>query len=355
MAQIFQFQTVPFEVSESLTGLSTFMAESPWKTFQFTGGKGTTHGGEDVFVVNFEWPYPYFVRRVAVNKHETESLHLNRYMTDFLIATGSPAYLSVNSGADPPDFTCLADSKATNLDCTQFTSPTRRTANSLFERVRKAVLRQPREQFAKLRGCTIYTWFEGADGKLALPFRASDEQAAAALVKALADYTPDVQSLRLPTADLPLQAPRLPIAAIEGCRFYAVGMTDAVPATDFFAYTGFELGLPYTTTHSRRSLIDELIRVIRKHDDKPGIDHLLITAGGPDNDGLSFLSEHVLCAFMLEGKFELPPTTNLSKVVLHLWHTGAIVQLVPNFLVVRGDLYPAGVSVASHRGAPQPA
>jgi hypothetical protein len=355
MKQLYQFQTVPLEITERLDQVSLVQATTPWKTFQFTGARGTNQAGEHAFVVNFEWPHPYFVRRAPVHKRETEHIHLNRYITDFTIATGTAPYSAVQEGRDPPDFNCRSEGRHVNLDCTQLTLPSRRTANALFERLRTVILEHPRERFAKLRGCSIYVWFEGSDGKLTLPFRSSDDRAAMDLAEALSEYAPDPSSLLLPSAELPLQAPRLPIGGIQGCRFYAVMMTDAVPATDFFAFTGFELGLAYNSSHSRQSVVHELQRVITKHD-QPGIDHLLITAGGPDNGGLSYLSEHVLSAFMLEQRFRLRQTKHLSRVCLHLWHTGAIVQLLPEYRVICGDIYAAGISVASHQSAiPQPA
>ena len=162
--------------------------------------------------------------------------------------------------------------------------------------------------------------------ELDMPYRSADDQGMSSLLKALSEYRPDPSVLQVPSAALPDRPPILPIASAPGCRFYAVEMVDAVPASEFFARTASELGMAYTTHHDNQNLCDELRRMIKKHD-KPGIDELIVTAGGPDARGLAYLSEHILCAFALEEPLDPPRLSFLSRVVLHLWQTGAIVQL----------------------------
>jgi hypothetical protein len=321
------------------------------KHFSSPGIRGRNDQGEDVFSVHFEWPNPYLVREAAVAKRVTENLHLNRFITDLAIGAGFAPFASITEGrSERPDFICetVQGQASINLDCTQLTLPTRRSANALFEHLRKALLDQPRTRFAKLRGCSIYAWFEGEDGKLSLPFREADDDSALKLASALSEYSP--RPVLLSSSEMPTTAPHLSIVETAGCRFYAVAMADAVPTTDFFAKTGFELGLAYKSYHSRQTLLHELQRVVSKHD-KPKINVLLVTAGGPDHAGFAHVSEHVLAQFLLEAKIQLAKTKHLSQVFIHLWHTGAIIQVVPDYRVICGDLYPAGISVPSHQMA----
>jgi len=318
-----------------------------------TGAKGLNASGEERLVFNFEWPFPYFVAQEARTKAELERLHLERFITDFTIATTKPPYTEIQRAGDPPDFLCLSGGVLVNVDCAQLAIQNRRAVNGLFERLRRAILSTPRERFSRLRGCVVYVWFEGSDGKLSMPFSSADDRALVNLVELLIGYEPQPSALQLPTDTLPEQAPMLPTAEGEGCRFYAVQMADAVPTSEFFTRTGFELGLAYTTNHSRPSASDELARVVAKHD-QDGIDHLLLTAGGPNVNGLIHLSEHVLSAFLLETPPVFPKPNHLSKVMLHLWQTGAIVQLFPEVAVITGDLYGDGVGLASRRASVPP-
>lgn len=60
-----------------------------------------------------------------------------------------------------------------------------------------------------------------------------------------------------------------------GTMFYAIPMRGAVPSSNFFLRTGFEIGMAYSTTVNARAIWQELLRVVRDHDQNT-IDHLLI-------------------------------------------------------------------------------
>jgi hypothetical protein len=118
------------------------------------------------------------------------------------------------------------------------------------------------------------------------------------------------------------------LAGTDFAGFYSVPMHGGAPSTAFFARIGFEIGLAYQTTHTREELIEEFLRLVQEHD-KEGVDHLLVVAGAPGRNGLSFSSDAYLLDFMLHESFEIPPTKHISKIVLHFWGIGRIIELLP--------------------------
>lgn len=326
------FQALPIHIDDELTVEQLIAGLSPWGSVTLQGLKGTPTGrsGTPHIYFNYEWPTPYLLALEPVSKEAREHLHLSRYCTDVLIATGSLPYSQFARGNDPPDFLCRADDIPIGLDCTQFTIPSRRTANGLFEAIRDQVLREPRGLFTTLRGCTVYMWFGSPTDQNALPYKAQDQAAIRELVAALAAVAVDLKRLRLPTAELPGQAPDLDLKhTAHGCTFYVVPMVDIPSGSLFFASTGFEIGFAYTTKHDRDEGWAEVKRLVKQHD-KPGVDHLLITVGGPNERGLAFLSEEAFMDFMLQQRVTIEAPQHLSRVTVHMWSTARIVELLPN-------------------------
>ena len=227
------------------------------------------------------------------------------------------------------DFVTDGRSGIHGIECAQFASATRRRVQALFATIRRGVTRENPERFVKLRGYMIYMWFPEPGG-LGLPPKRSDGRFVAEILDALAEYKPDPTAVVIPPGPLPDQAPDIRAATTEsGCRFYAVPIPGPVN-TGFFADSGFELGVAYTTSHRQAEIGSEVTRLIKTHD-KPGVDDLVITVGGPDRNGLAFQSEESLIGLWLDSKPSVEPTECISRTFLHVWSTGAVLQLAPEF------------------------
>lgn len=335
----------------TITGMSGFML--PWQSWGASGLVGHLPGQPEQrqLVVGYEWPIQHFIPLGTVKKGDLENYHLSRYCTDVLLATGALPYVGITPGANPPDFIATADPEGQlGIDCTQFTVPSRRPANSLFGVVRSAILQEPRERFAHLAACAVYMWF-GDETVGFLPAPGPKEKAKVeAIVSALADYQVDRERMLGPLgAPLPDRLPDHGLdQTVPGTTFYALPMMGAVPATPFFMRTGFELGMVFSTTHDAASVEGEIGRLVEKHD-KPGIDHLLITAGGPNRDGFVFPTEEYLISLFAGPSLALPTTQHLSEVTLHLWANGTIIELLPAYREIV-TVHPGGIQIPHLRG-----
>ena len=59
------------------------------------------------------------------------------------------------------------------------------------------------------------------------------------------------------------------------------------PGSMLFTLAGFDIALAYTTLLTAEEAWSEVQRLVDSHD-KPGVDLLLVTAGGPDANGNVF-------------------------------------------------------------------
>jgi hypothetical protein len=308
------------------------------------GGLFRDGRGNPSVIINGEWPIPGVP---SADKESMERLHLDRFCTDTLIGTGLLPYGDISPGSDPPDFVGKSSGQEVGIECTQLTSPVRREVKALFERVRAAIEDTNRDRFRHLRGVNIYMWFD-VEGQISKPPRRTDPEFVAEILEGLDAYRFDPAKAGLPSLELPNQAPDLNIHTTpSGCRFYGIAMANAVPATPFFVRLGFEIGLAYTTVHTRDDAIDELARLIDGHDHPRTLD-LLITVGGPDIAGYVYPSEDALAIFALEEWFLAKRPDHLRIVYLHRWSTGSIVELFPTLRVLVPDLYPGGIRPAFH-------
>jgi hypothetical protein len=69
-----------------------------------------------------------------------------------------------------------------------------------------------------------------------------------------------------------------------------------------------------------------LDRIVSQHD-QPQIEHLLLTAGGPDRTGMRFAGEEVIAAFLAEQPRLYIEVEHLQRVTLHLWSARRIVDV----------------------------
>lgn len=295
---------------------------------------------ERLVIIN-EWPIPHWaVIGDRLPKEAVERMHLDRYFTDHLLATGELPYVSLAGGSDPPDFRAVdRDGTALGVDATRLAVSNRIGAQEEFERIRRAVLAQPRLDVAHLAGHLIYVWLTDDTGDIRLPHR--KPQQVQEVVDALRDYIPDVSWTKDPQVVRGEQLGDTDIRSTpSGCTFYAAELVGAAPSTQFFAATGFELALAFQSEHAHDAAWAELSRLVAKHD-KAEIDHLIVTVAGPNERGLSYPSESLLLDAALHAGLPRLSPEHLSRVVLHSWTDGRIITLHPE-PSLRAPLYPGG-------------
>ena len=76
---------------------------------------------------------------------------------------------------------------------------------------------------------------------------------------------------------------------------------------------------PLTTADLRA----EFERVVLSHD-KPEIESLLVTAGGPDRKGIRYPAEELVAAQLVEADDLELETSHIREVRLHLWGSSEI-------------------------------
>jgi hypothetical protein len=69
-----------------------------------------------------------------------------------------------------------------------------------------------------------------------------------------------------------------------------------------------------------------LSRIVHDHD-KAEIEHLLVTAGGPDRLGVRYPGEELLAAFIAEQEELAISVNHLRRLTLHLWAGRRIIDV----------------------------
>jgi hypothetical protein len=325
----------------STTGLSSALL--PWLSPSYSGVVGVTTGtpAEPVVAVTFEWPMSWLRTLQEIPKIEREILCIRRFSADQALARRVHAFSNVQPGTNPPDTTVTTDKGTLGVESTSFTIENRRGVYSLFRRLRQRILEQDPVAFAKLAGYMIYVWFEDPHRSgLAMPFRKNDDQAVVDLLQELSNYEPQAEQMRVPPGPLPKQGPTPPVVTTaKGAKFYAVPLQASAPSTMLFTFTGFELGLAYTSLITAKTAWDEIQRLVNEHD-KAGVDILLITAASPDQRGDIYPAEEAIANFALDNALGLSrKPDNIKQVWFHSWMTGRATALYPRVEPMFGPLY----------------
>jgi hypothetical protein len=311
---------LPTLIPKGMQATAMTVSMSPWLAPAFSGVTGTTTDtASPALAVTFEWPMSWLRTTSPLTKFDREWLFARRYSCDQALATGQHAFSDIQPGDDPPDTIAQTAAGRIGVESTALTIQGRREAHGLFMKLRQRLQASEPAAFAKLVGHLVYVWFEdpGVPG-IALPHKRSDESALEALAAALAEYEPQTQQLWVPSGPLPQQAPDLPLAGTSaGAKFYAVPFMSAAPSSMLFSLAGFELGLALTTFLTAEEAWNEIERLVTEHD-QPGVDLLLVTAGGPDANGNVFPVEEAVIDFIAAhpGRFSSRPD-HINSVVMH--------------------------------------
>lgn len=328
------FQALPLQIDEPFNATSLLLSLTPWNTIGISGIRGgfiRDQSGDSTVIINGEWPKPVAQK---MSKRDKEWLHLYRYMADFLTATARRPYVALEAGNDPPDFVDANGLTRIGIECTQLVSQHRRHINDLFERVRRGIENEPRERFAHLHGLMVYMWWDQEAGQIAKPPKRTDASAIPQIVDALTAYRFDPERITLPSVELPDRAPGLNVASTPGrCHFYAIPVANSASVTAFLERTGFEMGLAYTTVHRKSEVVLEMTRLVNDHDCL-GVNDLLVTIGGPNEEGFVFPTEDVFASLALENWPGIEPPRFISTVKVHFWSNGSIIELFPEYRLI---------------------
>jgi hypothetical protein len=349
---------LPTVLPQGMTVAALSAALLPWFSPAYSGVVGTSQTAppEPALAVTFEWPISWLRTAEEIPKFDREWLYVRRFSADQTLTTGQHAFSNVRPGGNPPDTLVTTDQGDLGIESTSLTLQDRRGAHSLFMLLRRRILEQEPAAFSRLSGNLIYVWFEEpGKAELAQPFKRADTVAVADLMQELSTYQPDPAQMWIPHNQLPQQAPPPPpiTATSAGARFYCVPLMMSAPSSMLFTIAGFELGLAYTSFITATKAWNEVQRLINAHD-QPGVDILLITAGGPDQHGNIFPAEEAAAAFIADHPLTVDKVPqHIKNVWLHSWATGRAIELWPNFHVLFGPLYQNIVPV-NHPLVPKP-
>jgi hypothetical protein len=347
----------PVRAPEGTTFTGGAFALLPWSAVAFYCLLGTTKKGAPLLAVASEWPLIWLRTAKPLSKFERELLYLRRYSSDRAIATrGNHAWGDVQPGDDPPDATVLTDAGRVGVESTSLTVESRRGVHGLFAQLRRGLQEAEPALFAKLAGHIVYVWFQESEipGPPVKPHKRSDTPALDALIQELADYEPATEELRHHPGPAPQTMPELPLADTPaGARFYAVPLLGGAPGSMLFTLAGFDIALVYTTLLTAEEAWSEVQRLVDSHD-KPGVDLLLVTAGGPDANGNVFPAEEAVANFVVEHPIGLSHSPkHIRRVILHSWGTGRATALYSDIQPIFGPLYQS-MTPLHHLFAAQP-
>jgi len=275
-----------------------------------------------------------------VDKARLERFHLECYRADHVLQFGDAPFEEVAAG-DRPDFTVTAGGQLVRLDCAALADHHRRLGFRLMDHLRERLIAGGGgRDFSGVAGCLLSVWFgEKLDD---LPPKRWDDSIIEPLLDVIADCKVDhaaIARLIQEVAERGFPQVLPPVVETGKTRdelagFVANAVLGPTEGARFSTGLGFEvqLHLPEQVTYG--SAKANLDRIVRQHD-QPQIEHLLLTAGGPDRVGTRFPGEEVIAGFLAEQPGLCVEVEHLQRVTLHLWSARRIVdvQLRPN----RGD------------------
>lgn len=317
--------------------------ESPWAVPDFMGVVGYPRGNEDhgrTWILTYEQPIDTG-RTVLAHGREDEEYDLERFCTDFQLHTGHTIYDSFRRGNDPPDFVAVESRGTVTVECTRLTSEKRRSAHALLAHTRESIieqLRKDRKAFRYLVGSLVFLRFADTGFKTDLPPKLREKEKIDAIIAGLksyrfseeptmVDFDDGVETTRDNYVDVP-----------NVCTLHATPYIGALPSSEFFQRTGFEIGIGMKSVHtyddSWKSLEDLILRK-----DRPGNEDLVISVGAPTRGGIAFSSDELVAEIALGSQGQPEKIEHLKRVFVHFQLTRRIVQVWPQRIeITRPDL-----------------
>lgn len=313
-----------------LAGTKQSMVWMDRGTIAASGFSGTTDVGDHLVVVHHERPAEFSLPR---GKKATEAVHVQKFRLDSRARSDGDPFTAIRpTSTEPPDFVAIESNGASvGIECTTFADEARRSAFGYLSTLRKKLEAIGRSSFRHLRDCAVYVLFD-RESTLGLPRPPQDNLAYNALIDAITSLV--VHRAALWQEDsVPLRSPPSPsdigiVTTPMGDQAYALPINDDYRASRFMSRMGFDLILGYTTTY-RLAEVQQSVRDLIARKDKPGNEWLLITAGGPNAQGLTFAGEEFVAGMIFAHEFEFTPPSNIRRIVLHRWGSGDALELFP--------------------------
>lgn len=293
---------------------------------------GTTADGEPMLMVTAENPDKIPGFDGEVEKARLERFHLECYRADHVLQFGVAPFEEVIAG-DRPDFTVTAEGHKVRLDCAALADHHRRLGFRLMDHLRERLISGGGDRdFSGVAGCVLSVWFgeklddlppKRWDGSIVEPLL---DAIAACQVDhgAIARLNQEIAHRGFPEVLPPvIQTGKTPD---ESAGFVANALLGPTEGARFSTGLGFEvrLHLPEQVTYSGAKATLE--RIVSQHD-QPQIEHLLLTAGGPDRTGMRFAGEEMIAGFLVEQPDLYVEVEHLQRVTLHLWFARRIVEV----------------------------
>ena len=320
---------VAFELPHELLVSGVASYPSPWGIPLATGLRGT-YSSEEVLILHEEWPPPFAPQNLDWPKRYIEVMHVRKFDSDYRFKHGGRGYFhELKFGGDPPDFLAETDGGVLGVECTSLTLTERRGLNGLFQGIRQAIMDAHLDAFVGVRGCLIRLDFRSKDGNTGKPFKKDDYPSIDKLLDALNSYVFDFESRTTTENKPPESLDLLGVVndSLSEVRFYANPLVGSAPDSSLFALRGFEIVLGYPSSHSVSAIRAELERLVVKHD-KPGVDVLLVTCGGPARDGYTYPSEELVGRLFVDYGRPLDLAKHVKTVLLHFWSTGCTWEIM---------------------------
>lgn len=211
------------------------------------------------------------------------------------------------------------------MDCVVFADHDRRLGFKLMQRLRARLVEHAGQRdFSGVAGCVISIWF-GAQLRH-LPPKNWDDSLINPLLDEIADCRVDregIARLIAEVAERGFPQTRPPVVATASLPNDVAGfVANAVAAphssAQFSTGLGFEVDLARQNDLTESVVRAHLDRLVTSHD-KPQIQHLLITAGGPDVEGFRYPGEELAAGFLAQLPDLSVKAKSLQKVTLHFW------------------------------------
>jgi hypothetical protein len=328
-----QFSAVPFVVQKELTINKSIVLISAWQPPPLYALMGTRNKNpqEQVLLIVHEMPLSIYPWINSINKQQLEEFHLQKFCSDYCIAKGQRPYTEISPGNNPPDFVVVNDQGKRAVDCSQFAVESRRMAYGLFQALKQAVFSTDPSRFSHLSGLLVYVWIHIGKFSMELPLKKTDHDE---FIQQLVSYHFVPGTGQVSGMELPQKAPDLGIESTKsGWSFYATPILISAPSSFFFTRMGFEMAFIFNTEHTAAEAWREFNRLVKKHD-IDNIEDLIITVGAPDQHGYVYPAEETILDLMLTTMPSLTLPSKLSRIYVHAWGTGRIIQFFPETQVI---------------------
>jgi hypothetical protein len=262
----------------------------------------------------------------ALTKAELEFWQLGQFCIDLYTGTGELLTSSDVHKRESPDFILSrVDDSDLGVEIAAFTPSERRAHESHVDRIRSIMASDP-DAYRHLDGCHLWLTIE-ADN----PPRVVHEHRDAIL-----------QSLRSSARPQPLTRNAYDVAPHisqigRGEHWHITGY-ELVPEADLGAsvLTPLAFEIVYGLERTISDISSELERIVGSHLFE-GVDYLLVPIVGPDVIGVAFHEDEALILSLLEQGAPRIPARRGTRILLHFWTSGRIVEIAPDYRDVSPD------------------